>query len=210
MKNGDLNKWINLFKVTTPGRGSPNRTDHPGKFLKRNLHPRTSHRMFLPRKILGERHKGFIQHSSRWLFSAFIPYKTSTNISFKKEASTGLGKHRVKIVHRFEMHQGEQRVDNIPVNLRGEAGFGNVGWDLKIQGITVSHRDTGPDISSPTLNPAYMGLKASTLPAYSSESITETDNQEHPLSRHPPPLKQLQAGGKAANQQGHRLPPPYK
>ena len=31
---------VSLFKVTDPGRGRADRTEHPGKFPKRNLHPK--------------------------------------------------------------------------------------------------------------------------------------------------------------------------
>ena len=69
---------------------------------------RTSQRMSVPRKILGEKHKNFLQCSSRWLFLACFSCKISTNIIFKKEPSMALGDNdKVKILSLFEMrHEG--------------------------------------------------------------------------------------------------------
>ena len=76
--------------------------------------------------------------------------------------------------------------------------------------------DTDPDISFPTLNPAYMGLKPKhSFPAYSLASwlqnplpSTETDTaKDKHLDSLSPPCKDIWAGGKAADQQGHELPP---
>ena len=76
--------------------------------------------------------------------------------------------------------------------------------------------DTDPDLSFPTLNPAYMGFKLKhSVPAYSlaswlqnplSSMETDTAKDKH-LDSLSPPHKEIQAGGKAADQQGHELPP---
>ena len=76
--------------------------------------------------------------------------------------------------------------------------------------------DTDSDISFPTLNPAYMGIKPKhSFAAYSLASwlqnplsSMETDiRKDKHLDSLSPPCKKIQAGGKAADQQGHRLPP---
>ena len=73
-----------------------------------------------------------------------------------------------------------------------------------------------PDICFPTLNPAYMGLKPKhSFPAYSLGSWlqnplfsmeTDTAKDKH-LDLLSLPCKETQAGGKAADQQGHGSPP---
>ena len=99
------------------------------------------------------------------------------------------------------------------------------GTVLEVTFILISYMkcmstiDTGPDISFLTLNPAYMGLKPKhSFPAYflaswlqDPLSSMETDSaKDNPLDSLSPlllPAKELQAGGKAAGQQGHGLPP---
>ena len=100
----------------------------------------------------------------------------------------------------------------------------NEAQDRKLYWVVLSSTpfcqvDTNPDISFPILNPAYMGLKPKhSFPAYSlaswlqnplSSMKTETTKDKH-MESLSPPHKEVQVGGKAADQQGHGLTSLYK
>ena len=83
-------------------------------------------------------------------------------------------------------------------------------------GFNVGELITGLVSVAFLFNPAYMGLKPKhSFPAYSpasrlqnplSSKETDTAKDKH-LQSLSPPSKEIQAGRKAADQQGHGLPP---
>ena len=62
---------MNVFKCQTKGRGNAGRREHPGKFPKRNLHPKDfPEDVCAQGRFRGGEEQGF-QTSSRWLLSGF-------------------------------------------------------------------------------------------------------------------------------------------